>query len=138
VGITPMLCMLNAIVQSGSQREVWFFFGARNRAEHIQKEYLEKIASERENVRLHVCYSRPGPEDVQGKDYQHAERVSAELFKRVLPSSNYDYFICGPGAMMKSITDGLKEWGVPDKNVFFEAFGPATVKKAAGATAFAA
>ena len=33
--------------------------------------------------------------------------------------------------MMKSITDDLKEWGVPDKHVFFEAFGPATVKKAA-------
>ena len=31
----------------------------------------------------------------------------------------------------KSVTDGLKEWGVPDKNIFFEAFGPATVKKAA-------
>jgi hypothetical protein len=99
--------------------------------EHIQKEYLEKIARERDNVRLHVCYSRPGAEDVQGKDYHHAERVSVEVFKRVLPSNNYDFFICGPGAMMKSITDGLKEWGVPDKNVLFEAFGPATVKKAA-------
>src|SRR2546428_17383 len=28
VGITPMLSMLNAIVESGSKREVWFFFGA--------------------------------------------------------------------------------------------------------------
>jgi ferredoxin-NADP reductase len=131
VGITPMLCMLNAIVESGAQREVWFFFGARNRVEHIQKEYLEKVARERDNLRLHVCYSRPGPEDVQGKDYHHAERVSVEVFKRVLPSNNYEFFICGPGSMMKSVTDGLKEWGVPDKNIFFEAFGPATVKKAA-------
>ena len=32
---------------------------------------------------------------------------------------------------MKSITDGLSAWGVPDGAVFFEAFGPATVKKAA-------
>lgn len=131
VGITPMLCMLNAVIESGQRREIWFFFGARNRCEHIQKEYLEKVAAENENVRLHVCYSRPGSEDIQGKDYQHAERVSVEVFKRVLPSNNYDYFICGPGALMKSITDGLRDWGVPDKNVFFEAFGPATVKKAA-------
>jgi hypothetical protein len=131
VGITPMLCMLNAVIESGQRREVWFFFGARNRSEHIQKEYLEKIAAEHENVRLHICYSRPGSDDVHGKDYQHAERVSVEVFKRVLPSNNFDYFICGPGALMKSVTDGLKEWGVPEKNVFFEAFGPATVKKAA-------
>ena len=35
--------------------------------------------------------------------------------------------------MMKSVTDGLREWGVPDNHVFYEAFGPATVKKAAPA-----
>ena len=130
VGITPMLCMLNAIVESGSKREVWFFFGARNRSEHIQKEYLEKIANAHENVRLHICYSKPAKEDRIGIDYHHAERVSVDLMKRLLPSNNYDFFICGPGAMMKSITDGLSEWGVPDSCVFFEAFGPATVKKA--------
>ena len=30
---------------------------------------------------------------------------------------------------MNSITEGLTAWGVPDKNVHYEAFGPATVKK---------
>lgn len=72
----------------------------------------------------------PEKEDRLGVDYHHAERVSVDLFKRLLPSNNYDYFLCGPGAFMKSITDGLIEWGVPDTCVFFEAFGPATVKKA--------
>ena len=60
VGITPMVSMLNAIVESGQKREVWFFFGARNRKEHILKEHLEKIAAAHDNVRLHVCYSKPG------------------------------------------------------------------------------
>ena len=31
--------------------------------------------------------------------------------------------------MMTGITEGLTEWGVPKKNVHFEAFGPATVKE---------
>jgi len=131
VGITPMVSMLNAIVETGQKREVWFFFGARNRKEHILKEHLEKIAAEHDNVRLHVCYSKPGKEDVKGRDYQHEGRVSVDLFKELLPSNNYDYFLCGPGAFMKSITDGLAAWGVPDANVHFEAFGPASVKKAA-------
>ncbi|HEY2082193.1 MAG TPA: 2Fe-2S iron-sulfur cluster-binding protein [Verrucomicrobiae bacterium] len=131
VGITPMVSMLNAIVESGQKREVWFFFGARNRKEHILKEHLEKIASANENVRLHVCYSKPGREDAKDKDFQHEGRVTVELFKQLLPSNNFDYFLCGPGAFMKSITDGLAEWGVLDANVHFEAFGPASVKKAA-------
>jgi ferredoxin-NADP reductase len=135
VGITPMVAMLNAIVESGQKREVWFFFGARNRKEHILKEHLEKIAAAHENVHLHVCYSKPGKDDVKGQDYQHEGRVSVDLFKQLLPSSNYEYFLCGPGAFMKSITDALAEWGVPDANVHFEAFGPASVKKAAPAVA---
>ncbi len=131
VGITPMISMLTAVLQSGQKREVWFFFGARNCDEHICKELLEKIAAENENVHLHVCYSRPGSNDVKGRDFQHEGRVSVELMKQLLPSNNYDFYICGPGALMKNITDGLAEWGVPDSAVHFEAFGPATVKKAA-------
>jgi len=131
VGITPMVSMLNAIVEAGQKREVWFFFGARNRSDHILKDHLEKVAAAHGNVQLHVCYSKPGKEDVKGRDYQHEGRVSVDLFKQLLPANNYDYFICGPGAFMKSITDGLAAWGVPESNVHYEAFGPATVQKSA-------
>ena len=55
------------------------------------------------------------------------------LFKELLPSSNYDYYMCGPGPFMETITKGLAEWGVPDDRVHFEAFGPASVKKKAPA-----
>jgi ferredoxin-NADP reductase len=129
VGVTPMLSMANAIAASGSLREVWFFFGARNRTEHIHKEEMLKLAAEHDNIRLHVCYSRPDEGDRKGVDYHHEGRVSVELFKELLPSNNYEYFLCGNGAFMKSITDGLEAWGVPEKNVYFEAFGPATLKK---------
>ena len=131
VGITPMLSMAHAIVASGSKRETWFFLGVRNRREHIHKAELEKLAAANDNIHLHICYSKPGPEDAKGRDYQHEGRVSAELFKELLPSSNFEYYLCGPGAFMKSITDGLEAWGVPDNDVHFEAFGPATVKKKA-------
>lgn len=129
VGVTPMLSMLNAIVDSGSQRETWFFYGVRNSSEHIMKEHLERVAREYDNVHLQVCYSKPGPQDNEGQDYQFEERVSVDLFKRVLPSNNYGYYICGPGPLMDSLTKGLRDWGVSDAHVHFEAFGPASVKK---------
>lgn len=129
VGITPMLCMASAIAASGSKRETWFFFGVRNQREHIHKAELEKLAAENENIHLHVAYSKPGEKDVKGRDYHHEGRVGIELLKELLPSNNFEYYLCGSGAFMKSLTDGLEAWGVPDKDVFFEAFGPATVKK---------
>lgn len=129
VGITPMLSMANAIAASGSKRETWFFFGVRNQYEHIHKTELEKLAAENENIHLHVCYSKPGEKDVKGRDYHHEGRVGIELLKELLPSNNFEFYLCGNGAFMKSITDGLEAWGVPGKDVYFEAFGPATVKK---------
>lgn len=129
VGITPMLCMANAIAASGSKREAYFFFGVRNRREHIHKEELEKLAAANDNIHLHVAYSKPGEKDEKGRDYQHEGRVDIELLKSVLPSNNFEYYLCGSGAFMKSLTDGLEAWGVPETSVHFEAFGPATVKK---------
>lgn len=129
VGVTPMLSMANAIASSGTKREAWFFFGVRSGKDHIHKAELEQLAAQHENIHLHVCYSRPDAGDVKGRDFQHEGRVSVELFKQLLPSNNFEYFLCGNGAFMVSITEGLEEWGVPEKDVHFEAFGPATVKK---------
>jgi len=131
VGITPMLSMANAIAASGSKREVYFFFGVRNVREHIHKQELEKLAAENDNIHLHIAYSKPGEKDMKGKDYHHEGRVGIELLKEILPSNNFEYYLCGSGAFMKSLTDGLEAWGVPDTAVHFEAFGPASVKKKA-------
>ncbi len=127
IGLTPCLSMVNTLLQRNSKLEIWFFYGVRDGAEHIFKKYLDTLALENDNIRLHVCYSRPGPDDVKGRDYQHQERVSVDLFTRLLPSNNYDYYMCGPGPMMNSVVNGLKDWGVPTSDIYFEAFGPATV-----------
>jgi ferredoxin-NADP reductase len=129
VGITPMLSMMNAIIESGTKREVWFFYGSRNRSEHIHRSYLTELSGLHDNIHIHTCYSQPSPDDVHGRDFHHKGRVTVELLKQLLPSNNYEYFLCGNGAFMKSITDGLEAWGVPENSVHFEAFGPASVKK---------
>mgnify|MGYP003388763029 CR=1 FL=1 len=129
IGLTPVMSMLNLIVESGSRRETHFFYGVRNADEHVMKEHLQNLAAEHENVHMHICYSNPSDDDVMGKDYQHAERVSVELFKKVLPSNNYEYYFCGPPPMMNSLFEDLREWGVPEEHINYEAFGPATVKK---------
>ncbi|MDP6876479.1 MAG: 2Fe-2S iron-sulfur cluster-binding protein [Alphaproteobacteria bacterium] len=133
VGLTPMLSMLNAICESGSQRETWLFYGVRNSDEHIMREHLEALEAEHEHVHVQICYSDPEGDEAEGRDFDHGCRVSVDLFKRVLPSNNFEFYICGPPPMMDSLTSDLREWGVPDGDVYFEAFGPASVKKTATA-----
>jgi hypothetical protein len=131
VGVTPMLAMAKAIVATGSKREAYFFYGVRNKREHIHCDELQKLAEDNDNIRLHVCYSRPAEGETKGRDYHYETRVTVELLKEILPSNNFDYYLCGNGAFMKSITEGLEAWGVPEKDIYFEAFGPATIKKKA-------
>jgi len=131
VGLTPMVSMLNAICDSGSQREVWFFYGVDNGDDYIMKEHLEALEAEHENVHLRLCFSKPKEDEVEGEGFHHAGFVSVELLKQVLPSSNYDYYLCGPPPMVASLTTDLREWGVPDADVHLETFGPASVKKKA-------
>jgi hypothetical protein len=92
------------------------------------KEHLEMVARENENVRLNVFYSAPAETDVLSEDYHVKGRVNVENIKVILPSSNFDFYICAPPPMVKDLRKDLADWGVPKKNIHFEAFGPATVK----------
>jgi hypothetical protein len=78
---------------------------------------------------MNICYSDPTDQDAKGRDYDLAERVSVGLFKRLLPSNNYEFYICGPPPLMNQMTQELIDWGCPEERIHFEAFGPATVKK---------
>jgi uncharacterized protein len=133
VGVTPLLSMLNAIAEAGGRREVWFFFGVRDGREHIFREHLQALALQNPALHLHVCYSQPGDADRANRNpaFQHAERVSIDLLKRVLPSNQFEFYLCGPPTMMNDLAAGLKVWGVTEDKIFFEAFGAATVRKPA-------
>lgn len=133
IGLTPVLSMLGHIAATGG-REAWLFYGVRNGKEHVMQAHLRELAQQHQNLRVVVCYSDPLPEDRQGEDYDHAERVSVDLMKRVLQVSNFDFYVCGPPPMMETITRDLGAWGVPEGRIHYEAFGPATVKKVGAAT----
>ncbi len=127
IGITPMLAMARVLTHIKDDREIYFFFGCRNSIDHMFRDELMELQEKNPNMRMHICYSRPLDGDVMGETYNHHSRVSVDLMKEVLPSSNYEYYLCGPGPFMDSLVNGLYEWGVPKKDVKFEAFGPATV-----------
>ncbi len=131
VGLTPVMSMLNTICASGSKRETWFVQGAVNRPQHAMCEHLAHIASEYPNVRIVVVYSNPTDTCVHGRDYHEHGFVDGALLKRILPSNNYEFYTCGPPPMMDGINKALREWGVPESDIRFEAFGSPSVKATA-------
>lgn len=129
IGITPMLSMLNWCQSHQPEREVWFFYGVRNSRDAAFASHLSAIAAANPNVHLRLCFSDPLPEDQLGKDFHHHGRVDVNLFRIELPLKPYHYYICGPTPMMEALVAALEDWGVPDAQIHFEAFGPASIKR---------
>ena len=82
IGATPVLAMLQALAQERSDREVWWLHGARNGREHPFAAEARGLLASLPNVRAHVYYSRPGPDDLEARDYDTAGRLTASRARR--------------------------------------------------------
>ncbi|MCF6283516.1 MAG: 2Fe-2S iron-sulfur cluster-binding protein [Candidatus Polarisedimenticolaceae bacterium] len=129
IGITPMVSIANALLNSGSSREIWLFYGVRNSADHAMKEHLQSLQQAHKNFHLHLCYSRPIEQDIEGNDYQHRGHVDINRLRLILPLKRHQFYVCGPRAMMESLVPALEEWGVANEDIYYESFGPATLPK---------
>jgi uncharacterized protein len=131
IGITPLVSMLDAILHAGGKRDVYVLFGFHNGGDHPFRDRFTQLAHTHRNIKLHVSYSSPRAQDMLYRDYNHVGRMTIERVRAILPSNNFRFYVCGPGAMMESLVPALCAWGVPESHVFFEAFGPASVKRVA-------
>lgn len=128
IGLTPMVSMSNTVAQANPGREVYLFAGVRNRREFPFREHLRRLAESLPSLRLFCVYSRPDQDDIDQHDFQHQGRITVDYLRSVLPSCNFPFYLCGPPALMQALVPGLLEWGVPDDQIHFEAFGPASVR----------
>jgi ferredoxin-NADP reductase len=84
------------------------------------------MADEHPNVSAHIRYSRPGPGDVEGRDYDAEGRIDIDSLKQLLPFDDYEFYLCGPTPFMQSLYCGLLSTGVAESRVHYEFFGPAS------------
>jgi len=126
VGATPVLAMLHALARGNSPREVWWLFGARNRRDHPFAEESRGLIKQLARGKSHVWYSRPGPEDRLGSDFDSPGRIAADALKRLGVPLDADFYLCGPSAFLKDVTSGLAALGVPVERVHEEIFGAAS------------
>src|SRR5438477_5992917 len=66
VGATPVMSMLHALAAERSQRQVWWVYGARNRADHPFSEESRSLLKQISGGRAYIVYSRPGASDQVG------------------------------------------------------------------------
>lgn len=133
VGITPMISMAKACSLHNPNRPIWFIHGARDGTSHAFREEVLAIAQQNPNLHVHFRYSRPRSED---ESFHSTGYVDAALVKQLAESGHMDaeYFLCGSPPFLQSLTEGLKEWGIPQERIFYESFGPGRMVAAASET----
>ena len=125
IGATPVLAMLHALAEKHSDREIWWLHGARSSRDHAFAAEARTLLASLPNVRVHVCYSRPDPRDLEGRDFETAGRLTASLLAELDPPRDAETYICGPAAFMDEISAGVAAIGIDASHIHTEPFGPA-------------
>ena len=125
IGATPVLAMLQALAEAHSDREIWWLHGARSSRDHPFAAEAKALLAALPNASAHVYYSRPGPDDIEGRDYDSAGRLTASVLAELEPPRDAEAYLCGPTPFMDEISAGLAAMGIDASRIHTEPFGPA-------------
>jgi ferredoxin-NADP reductase/MOSC domain-containing protein YiiM len=125
IGATPVLAMLHALAQEHSDREIWWLHGARNGREHSFAAEARALLASLPRGHAHISYSRPDPDDLQGRDFDDAGRLTASFLARIALPRDAEAYLCGPTPFMEDVSAGLAAIGLDAAHIHTEPFGPA-------------
>ena len=116
--------MLHALAAARSSRDIWWLHGSRSRAEEPFADESRALLAGLPRAHRHICYSHPGPDDVQGRDYDTAGRLSAPVLAALELPRDADAYLCGPPAFMADVAAALAAGGIQAGRIRTEVFGP--------------
>jgi ferredoxin-NADP reductase/MOSC domain-containing protein YiiM/ferredoxin len=124
IGVTPVLAMLHSMAREAPQQEVWWIYGAHNRAEHPFALEARRLLALLPHSHSHICYSQPGSQDQQGRDYDGPGHLSVPALVELGVPRDADYYLCGPTGFLHDLSTGLDDWGIARNRIHMEVFGP--------------
>jgi ring-1,2-phenylacetyl-CoA epoxidase subunit PaaE len=122
-GITPILSIIKATLQTEPQSQFTLVYGNRSRRSIIFREELEDMKN-RYMQRLNIVHilSREEPETVLNFG-RIDEGKCGELCGRMINLDRVDeVFLCGPEEMILTVKGFLEAKGFPGKHIHFELF----------------
>jgi ferredoxin-NADP reductase/MOSC domain-containing protein YiiM len=123
IGVTPVLAMLHALAATGSSREVWWIYGARNASEHPFARECEELLRKLPRSCRYVVYSQPSADDSQGGRFDAAGHLGSDVLARLGVPLEADFYLCGPVKFLQELTRDLLRMGVAASRLHSEIFG---------------
>lgn len=122
VGATPLLAMLQTVLQDNNRSPIYFIHAARNAEVDGFGHWLKEQQKQHQNLHCYFCYDEDAEHiaDIEG-------RINKDLLSQWIPQNrDVDAYFLGPKAFMIEINKLLKEIGIPEQQTHFEFFGPAS------------
>lgn len=114
IGITPIRALAEAMTREG--RDIVLMYSARTKDDLVFYDELKEIPCKTSYILSNV------PEGERQGEFEYG-RVDIERIRRLVPDfAERDAYICGPGPMILSLEEQLKNAGVPEKRLHSELF----------------
>ena len=111
IGVTPVLAMLHQLVQTGSERDVWWISAASTRAQHPLAGEAHELLAQLPHGHEQLFHSADGA------------RLSQETLLQLGLPANATVYLCGPAGFMTDVQDALLELGFAPSRIRTEVFG---------------
>ncbi|MDH2294315.1 pyridoxamine 5'-phosphate oxidase family protein [Cobetia sp. 1AS1] len=135
VGITPMIAMLEALIQQAEAGhpplgEVVFLHAARDGRELAFLDTLERWSRAHAWLHLHIALSRPSAADLVAGRHQSVGRLELVSLAGSLPElASSHVYLCGSEGFMRAQYAALLALGLPREQLHHEFFGRGSLEE---------
>jgi propane monooxygenase reductase component len=124
-GMAPLLSILTDLVESGEQRPVRFFYGARTGRDLFMLDRIDKLGSRLSDFRFIPALSGPEVEPDWTGEAGFIHEVLKRHLQGELLKDEADAYSCGPPPMIDAVLPVLQMSGLEPENIHFDKFTPA-------------
>jgi propane monooxygenase reductase subunit len=114
-GMAPILSLLRALLEQGSERTAVYYYGAREEEDLFHVDELSELARGLPDLRFVPALSDQNWEGETGLITDVVDRSESDL-------ADIDAYLCGPPPMVDAAIDLLVRRGVPEGHIYYDKF----------------
>ena len=125
-GMSPLWSILHDHLQSGEQRPVRFFYGARTARDLFYLDGFAELAARTPDFRFIPALSHAEPGEGWAGETGYIHDVVARTLRAEAFDGDVDAYSCGPPPMIDAVLPVLQMAGVEPERIYFDKFTTAT------------
>ena len=120
VGIAPFISILRHVTRKKLKGRFMLFYSSRRRDTIVYREELARLEKENPSIKVAITLTREEPAGWKGE----CGRIDEEMVDKYAANpTDFDWWLCGPMAMIRAMKDCLVKKGLDPKRIKIEGWG---------------